>query len=227
MPACRECDWFRDEDIPRCELMKQFGAHKAPTRACTMAIWMKYIEYMTGEVLEVGCGNWGWPRHQIRKRAEWFGLDPAYISGGRFTQGTVGNMSFKSDRFDWVMAMTTVEHWGEEGDSVTGGLSEIYRVLKPGGKLVMTAPFFIHGSDLFTYGLVSQVKHIVSRVEWSSLSYEEWRRDYKPLPAFVIPMTRSRRSLLNDRYNRQNLLLEDVYGEDRPSGWLLEIQATK
>ena len=227
MPTCRECDWFGDEDTPRCELTKRFAAHKAPTRACAMAIWMRHAPLMSGEVLEIGCGAWRWPRRQVRKRAEWFGLDPAYTSGGNFTQGTVGNIPFESGRFDWVVAMATIEHWGEKGDSVTQGLSEIHRVLKPGGKLVMTAPFHIHGSDLFMYGLVDHVKKIIEHIKWACLGYKEWRRDYKPLPAFVVPMTFPRRSLLNNRHVRQNLLLEDVYGEDRPSGWLLEIQATK
>lgn len=54
-------------------------------------------------------------------------------------QGDLMNMPYQTDQFDTVFFMEVIEHLTPE-DSITI-LSEIRRVLKPGGSLVLTTPY--------------------------------------------------------------------------------------
>ena len=66
----------------------------------------------------------------------------------RFVQGDICQLSFPSNLFDVVVSLSTIEHVGlgfyrdrvnAQGD--LAAVKEIWRVLKPGGKLLLTAPY--------------------------------------------------------------------------------------
>lgn len=118
-------------------------------------------------VLEVGCG----PGHLSTRLARDHGvgvtgldLDPAMVARARanaersavvgprpsFVEGDVASLPFDDSSFDLVVSTFSMHHWSDP----RAGLSEIARVLRPGGRLLMwdlTAglrlPFHAHAPD--------------------------------------------------------------------------------
>ncbi len=97
-------------------------------------------------VLSVGCGV-GWEMKFISRYGEAYGIDPsptaieyckeAGISKNLFVSGAE-KLQFEDTFFDAVFILDVLEH--VERDEAA--LTEIYRVLKPGGILVLTVPAF-------------------------------------------------------------------------------------
>jgi len=96
-----------------------------------------------GSLLDVGCG-WGFLLSEAQKRG-WsaLGIDLSYSAvascrrqGLKVKQGTLKTAKLPSRNFTVITSFQTIEH-------VTNPLvhlQEIYRLLKPGGLLVMTTP---------------------------------------------------------------------------------------
>lgn len=75
-------------------------------------------------------------------------LGDGYVTFGEHEEDVTGDllaMPFPSDVFDGVVLTEVLEHCVNP----PGALSEVYRVLKPGGLLLVTSPFFwpTHGID--------------------------------------------------------------------------------
>ncbi len=103
-----------------------------------------------GDVLEVGCGP---GRLSVALAARGLGvtgldLDPAMIDRARwnagradppadrtptFTVGDVASLPFPDASFDVVVSTLSMHHW----DDRQGGLAEIGRVLRPGGRALV------------------------------------------------------------------------------------------
>jgi SAM-dependent methyltransferase len=68
-------------------------------------------------------------------------LGKPFKPGGRNAQGVrhedITSLSFGNSEFDYILSFDVLEHVPNYCDA----LSEFYRVLKPGGKLILTAPF--------------------------------------------------------------------------------------
>ena len=100
--------------------------------------------------LDVGCGG-GRTIHQLAaKAAQVYGIDYAagsvatsrahnkrLIAEGRVhvEQASVSRLPFADDRFDVVTAIETQYYW----PNLPGDMKEIWRVLKPGGRLMVVA----------------------------------------------------------------------------------------
>jgi ubiquinone/menaquinone biosynthesis C-methylase UbiE len=102
-------------------------------------------------VLELGCGA-GYAMKQILEHTlpkEMVGLDisPAVIKSARIrnrkaikeeraklVQGNVQKLPFPNDHFDKLFSIHTIYFW----DDIDETVSEIYRVLKPGGSFILT-----------------------------------------------------------------------------------------
>ena len=101
-------------------------------------------------VLDVGCSGSTWPMDLSKRGHEVYGIDVGGYRKQRqfhFVRGDATRMPFDDQSFDVVTAISTVEHIGlgrygdptlPEGDREA--LREIGRVLKPGGRLLMTVP---------------------------------------------------------------------------------------
>ena len=231
MPACSDCKWFVDSGkASHCSLAKPTGHpkydHKRSVRACVLGTLLKHLPCMKGSVLEIGCGVWKVPRRLLRKASvSWVGLDPQKHNPKKnIWDGTVGSIPFPDSTFDWVLAFSTIEHWGGYKDTVEDGLNEINRVLKPGGKALISAPFCIHGEDLFYKGLSEEFVGILRGLKgWESLCLEEWRRCCEPLDPLREWMKEY------ERYGKRSKRACDLFSEDQGDivSWYLEVLMTK
>lgn len=99
----------------------------------------------TRKVLDIGSGA-GNMAHHLAHYGQVIGLDPhpkplaVAASRGLEVCQAVGNaLPFADDTFDLAALLDTVEHIEDE----LGVLRETYRVLKPGGKAIVTVPAFM------------------------------------------------------------------------------------
>ncbi len=96
-------------------------------------------------VLDIGAGA-GNMAHHLSHYGQVIGLDynarPLPIAKARAlitSQGSGDELPFPDDTFDLITLLDTVEHIPNE----LGVFAEAYRVLKPGGKLMVTVPAFM------------------------------------------------------------------------------------
>jgi len=93
----------------------------------------------SGRILDVGAGN-GWMLRQLRDRypdKEIIGIDLDPQSDD-VVRMDVRSLEFPDNRFDLVMCTDVIEH---VPDAVLGpGLREICRVLRSGGRFILTTP---------------------------------------------------------------------------------------
>jgi SAM-dependent methyltransferase len=99
-----------------------------------------------GRILDLGCGT-GWKAHCLeRTNGNWsvaFDYDARLLgearerfSLARLVQGDARELPFPSGAFDWVLAIEVIEHL-RRPDAF---LAEIARVLRPGGRLLLSTP---------------------------------------------------------------------------------------
>ncbi len=91
------------------------------------------VRYGRGRMLDVGCG--GQPYRDLFAPAvsSCVGVDRG---PGPHVQGDAQALPFRAGAFDTVLCSQVLEHLPEPGDAV----AEMARVLKPGGRLILTAP---------------------------------------------------------------------------------------
>lgn len=94
--------------------------------------------YATGTLLDIGCGRE--PYRALFSGVEWYvGIDlPSTGYGTRALDvlGDAHNLPFGASTFDTVLCTEVLEHVPEPSQV----LSEVNRVLKPGGVLILTVP---------------------------------------------------------------------------------------
>jgi 2-polyprenyl-3-methyl-5-hydroxy-6-metoxy-1,4-benzoquinol methylase len=97
------------------------------------------------KLLEVGCGMGYFSQMAIKKGARVTGLDvgkklisisKSKCPTGNFVVGSALRLPFKSGDYDVVISTEVIEHC----ENPQKAISEIIRVLKPGGKAVITTP---------------------------------------------------------------------------------------
>ena len=216
MPACKQCNHF-DKEAIKCSLNSDKHG-RSYLRNCVCAIAREEMAICKGNILEVGGGHWAYPRTTIRKNPEckYFGVDPKWANCNRMGgyKGTAEHIPFENNFFDRVLAFETMEHWIEYKESPEKGLKEIHRVLKSNGTICFTVPIHLHGSKEFLSGDINTIKGYFTTNLWKDVVYEEWRKDYEPLP----PSQNWRGTL---EYFKK------CSAQKVPSSWTLRINATK
>lgn len=176
---------------PRGALVRDARAYNAFSRRLLGSFYEQIADDVAetapakARILEVGCG----PGHlsiQLARRhvleVTGIDLDPAMIgqahanatrSGGiqesrpRFEVGDVAHLVFPDRSFDLVISTLSMHHWNDP----TAGLSEIGRVLRPGGRVLIWDlrqgiwPLHRHTSDPVRHAQGSRLQ-IVQATPW-------------------------------------------------------------
>lgn len=95
-----------------------------------------------GQYLDVGCGTGNYTNAFAKRGFKFTGVDPSEAmltkawmqsSNVNWLKGKAENLDLPNQFFDGINASLTIHHW----DDLEQGFQELYRVLKPGGKLVV------------------------------------------------------------------------------------------
>lgn len=105
---------------------------------------MRRASYITGRVLDVGCGNK--PYKRLFPECEWVGLDNRGVGD---VEGDMHELPFEDESFDTVL-VTDVLHLTPSPANVLG---EAARVLKKGGNIVVVARCTTPQAEGVWYGM--------------------------------------------------------------------------
>lgn len=143
------------------------------------------IEPGIASVLDIGCG-YGWTLARLAgKVPDLVGVDldeealasaKAHYQGIRFVLQTGADLPFEAETFDAVIFSDVIEHVGDANKQPV--IDEAWRVLKPGGQFVFTAPY----AGLFAWADPMDVKR---RFPWIYRLYMRWT-SYTPNTAVEI-----------------------------------------
>lgn len=88
--------------------------------------------------LVIGTGA-NWPENELKKQG-WIGLDILPLFYPDVLRDITKGLPFDTDKFDEILIEHVLEHIEHrDGDFV---MSEIHRVLKPGGQVTIEVPYF-------------------------------------------------------------------------------------
>jgi len=190
--SCRKCPSFNNQKNT-CNI--NFGT---PLRKCVVSsIEAHFYDCKDMDVLEVGFGRFTLAKKLIQRSAgRWTGVDPKQPKSktpvlGKPGYGHATHIPFPDKTFDKVFAIQSIEHWSQkvsairEPSSYTDCISEIHRVLKPGGTIYLDAPIHFHGNELFIMGDIDKIRSLFPDGQWKNVNIERWREDYEPLERYT------------------------------------------
>jgi 2-polyprenyl-3-methyl-5-hydroxy-6-metoxy-1,4-benzoquinol methylase len=106
------------------------------------------------KTIDLGCGE-GILVEEFRKKGfDIVGLDYNYQSP-HVIRGDMTNLSFADETYDLALALDVIEHLSFEQQSQA--LAEIWRVLKPGGRAILTIPNLAHFASRVTFALFGKL----------------------------------------------------------------------
>jgi SAM-dependent methyltransferase len=113
-----------------------------PTYLAKLRTVRAYLDSLPPDtrVLDAGCGE-GVLVEEYAHRLVIEGVDDNY-SSAHVRQASIASLPFADATFDRVLCLDVLEHLSYE--SQPRALSELYRVLKPGGELLVTVPNLAH-----------------------------------------------------------------------------------
>jgi SAM-dependent methyltransferase len=137
------------------------------------APWYQLVREQIGDVsglrvLEVACGRGGYVRELTRAGAYVTGCDFSHTAlraafakllaaeippTAALIQADAQNLPFAEDSFDLLVSCETVEHLPD----IQRAFSEMHRVTRPGGKLLLTTPNYVNFMGL--YELYAKFRH--------------------------------------------------------------------
>ena len=138
-----------EEELAGRPARRYFSPHSYALETALTSILRRYT---SGRVLDAGCGRQPYQNLLKSLGAEYESLDTTRRTPEQTYVGDIQDMnSIEADRFDTVLCSEVLEHLPRPA----AALSEINRVLKPGGKLILSVPFFarLHEEpyDFFRY----------------------------------------------------------------------------
>ena len=94
-----------------------------------------------GKILDIGCGH-GWLLSTLNNKWKKFGLDVskfALKSASKYAEIFLGDIKdFNKEKFDFISALHIIEHHSKPERLI----KKIYKILKPGGTLILETPDF-------------------------------------------------------------------------------------
>ena len=192
--SCCSCPSF---NIANQACSINFGS---PLRKCVVSSIEAHLHNCSGKnVLEIGFGKFKLAKSLVnRSGGIWTGVEPRRPKNEKPTIGKGGyghatDIPFPESTFDKVFAIQSVEHWGQraggvrEPSSYTDCVTEIARVLKPGGSLYLDAPIHFHGNEMFIMGDIDKIRSYFPEESWENVLIEQWRKQFEPQEAFKPP----------------------------------------
>lgn len=139
-------------EIPLKEEIVRFLAEPTTERIIEIPLVLNNIPKKKSKILDIGCRYSLLPIQLASLGHKTFGIDINEYhrkhKNFSFTLGDVRESPYKNSFFDYVISLSTIEHIGlnyygdkKGGDGDAATVNEIYRILRPGGKFLMTAPF--------------------------------------------------------------------------------------
>jgi len=190
--SCQQCSSFNSKQ-QACGI--NFGT---PLRKCVVSsIEAHFFDCKDKYVLEIGFGRFKLAKNLIqRSGGTWTGIEPRRPKNeiptiGKGGHGYANHISFPDQTFDKVFAVQSIEHWGQkaggvrEPSSYPECITEINRVLKPGGTIYLDAPVNFHGHELFIMGDIRKIKSLFPEDQWKDVQIERWRENYSPLARYT------------------------------------------
>lgn len=104
----------------------------------TREIINKFLPYVEGRVLDLGAGGAKYKEIILQKASEYRSCD-AVKNKNIDDVCDVLKLKYPPESFDTIISTQVMEHVNNPYKMAT----EIYKVLKPGGKVIVTAPFLI------------------------------------------------------------------------------------
>ncbi|MDZ4230184.1 MAG: class I SAM-dependent methyltransferase [Dehalococcoidales bacterium] len=151
------------------EAIKSFGSYVIYRTVGTVSVirwieWRKLLEWLQPEegekVLDIACGAGELSLKIAGKGCEVYGIDMsagAIEFAGRLSEraktpckfgiGDAEHLPYPEEHFDKIVCSSSLEHFNDDGQA----LREMSRVLKPGGKVVLTV-------DSLTYPMSAELK---------------------------------------------------------------------
>ena len=113
-----------------------------PTYLAKLAYVREWLERRPAgsRVLDAGCGE-GVLVEEFAGRLAIEGLDPNYASA-RVRSGSLEHLPYEAGTFDHALCLDVLEHLTYEAQP--RALAELYRVLRPGGELLVSVPNLAH-----------------------------------------------------------------------------------
>jgi 2-polyprenyl-3-methyl-5-hydroxy-6-metoxy-1,4-benzoquinol methylase len=94
--------------------------------------------YVKGRLLDVGCGNRPYEKTFFAGASEYIGCDYLSERSRPDVVCSATNLTFPDNAFDTVVSTEVLEHVPEPQQAI----NEMYRVLKPGGYLILSTPMY-------------------------------------------------------------------------------------
>jgi SAM-dependent methyltransferase len=113
-----------------------------PTYLAKLTLVRAYLSRLAPEtrVLDAGCGE-GVLVEEFKTRLRIEGIDPNY-SSERVRRGSLAELPYADAAFSRALCLDVLEHLSFDEQAVA--LSELRRVLEPGGELLVTVPNLAH-----------------------------------------------------------------------------------
>ena len=131
-----------------------------PTYLAKLELVRAYLQRLPRgtRVLDAGCGE-GVLVEEHHDRLAIVGLDPNY-SSERVTRGSLGALPFPKASFDRALCLDVLEHlpFPEQ----PAALAELFRVVAPGGELLVTVPNLAHLQSRVHFALRGRLIHTAS-----------------------------------------------------------------
>lgn len=128
-----------------------------PTYLAKMASVRRYLAGLPPglRVIDAGCGE-GVLVEEFRSRLAMVGVDPHYASD-HVTQGSLLALPFAAASFDRGLCLDVLEHltFAEQPQA----LAELFRVIAPGGELLVSVPNLAHLQSRVHFALTGRLIH--------------------------------------------------------------------
>lgn len=131
-----------------------------PTYIAKLAVVRAYLSALPKDtrVLDAGCGE-GVLVDEFRTRLAIVGVDPNY-SSDVVTTASLAKLPYPEASFDRALCLDVLEHLAYPEQSLA--LAELYRVVRPGGELLISVPNLAHLQSRVHFLLRGRLIHTAS-----------------------------------------------------------------